>query len=88
MTRGHGGILAKKQLNGLSADCVGASSVNMFKNNRRIPQKGGVHLDRSDGLSKSQRTSTSTCHLELILKVVILVNLVKSFEVTAIALYV
>ena len=32
--------------NRLSADCVGASSVNMFKNNRHIPKKGGVHLDR------------------------------------------
>ena len=34
--------------NRLSADCVSASSVNMFNNkiNIYIPKKGGVHLDR------------------------------------------
>ena len=32
--------------NRLSADCVDASSVNMFKNEIDIPKKGGVHLDR------------------------------------------
>ena len=33
--------------NRLSADCVGASKVNMFKNKIDIiPKKGGVHLDR------------------------------------------
>ena len=29
----------------LSADCVGASSVNMFKNLIDISKNGGVHLD-------------------------------------------
>ena len=36
MTRGHGVTLAKKQcrldIRNISADCVGASSVNIFKN--------------------------------------------------------
>ena len=33
--------------NRLSANCVGASSVNMFNNKiNYIPKKGGVHLDR------------------------------------------
>ena len=32
--------------NRLSADCVGASSVNIFKKKRHIPKKGGVYLDR------------------------------------------
>ena len=63
-TRGHGMTLAKKQCrldigkfsqksvnewNRLSADCVGASNVNIFKNKiniQCIPKKGGVHLDR------------------------------------------
>ena len=30
----------------LSADCAGASSVNIFKNKIDIPKKGGVYLDR------------------------------------------
>ena len=53
----------------LSADCVGASSVNIFKNkiNIIIPKTGGLHLDRYVGFSISQRASLSTCHLELIL---------------------
>ena len=34
--------------NRLSADCVGASSVNMNKNKIDIPKKGRVHLDRLD----------------------------------------
>jgi len=30
----------------LPADCMGVSSVNMFKNNINIiPQKGGIHLE-------------------------------------------
>ena len=34
-------------MNTLSADCVGASSVNMFKNKIDIiPKKGEVHLHR------------------------------------------
>ena len=60
-TRGHGVTLAKKQCrqdirkfsqrtvnewNRLSADCVGASSVNIFKNKIDIPKTGGVYLDR------------------------------------------
>ena len=60
-TRGHGVTLAKKQYrldirkfsfsqrtawNRLSADCVGASSVNIFKNKIDIPKTGGVYLDR------------------------------------------
>ena len=32
--------------NRLSADCVGASSVNIFKNKIDIPKTGGVYLDR------------------------------------------
>ena len=32
--------------NRLSADCVGASSVNIFKKNRHLPKTGGVYLDR------------------------------------------
>ena len=55
MIRGHGVTLAKKQCssqrtvnewNRLSADCVGASSVNIFKNKIDMPKKGGVHVDR------------------------------------------
>ena len=61
----------------LSADCVGASSVYMFKNKIDIPKKDGVQLDRWVGLSKSQRASLSTCHLELIPRVAIWLNLVK-----------
>ena len=30
----------------LSADCVGASSVRMFKKNLHIPKNGRVYLDR------------------------------------------
>ena len=55
--------------NKLSADCVGARSVNMFKNKIDIYLRfaGRVYLDRSVGLSISQTASLSTCHLELIL---------------------
>ena len=62
-TRGHGVPLAKKQCrldirtfsqrivndewNRLSADCVGASSVNIFRKlNRHMPKTGEVYLDR------------------------------------------
>ena len=64
--------------NRLSADCVGASSVNIFKNKIDIYQSGRVYLDRQVGLSTSQMASQSTCHLELNLQVAILLNLVKS----------
>ena len=56
------------ECNILSAYCIGASSVNMFKTEIDINlRRGEVHLDRYVGLSKGQRASLSTCHLELIL---------------------
>ena len=51
--------------NRLHADCIGASSVNIFKT--CTSEGRGVHLDKYAGLSISQRDSLSTCHLELIL---------------------
>ena len=50
--------------NRLSGDCVGASSVNMFKN--KIDKRAG-YTQIEAGLSISQKASLSTCHLELIL---------------------
>ena len=44
-----------------SADCVGASSVNMFKN------KIDIYLRRAGYILINQMASLSTCHLELIL---------------------
>ena len=44
--------------NRLSADCVGASSVNIFKNyHRHIPKTGEVYLGRYIGFLISQRPS-------------------------------
>ena len=55
------------------------SSVNVFTNKiAHIHQEGRIHLERLIGPSKTLRVSLSTCHLELISYVAILLNLVMS----------
>ena len=63
--------------NKLSADCITASSVNIFKNRVDTSQEGGLYVDEHCSTLDKPMASLSTCHLGLWLGWQILLNYIQ-----------